>query len=272
MGVSDARPGALPTVRLVLVVPCFNEAERLDVATFREWVAGRPNTHLLFVNDGSSDATLARLEALQGEAPDQVSVLHLAVNVGKAEAVRQGIRRALTTSPEFIGFWDADLATSLTEVDGLMGEFEAFPRAELVLAARVQLMGRSIQRRAWRHYLGRVFATMVSGMLQLPIYDTQCGAKIFRNSVLLDCITRSPFATRWLFDVEMIARMIRYHPDGRSGVADVIVESPLRAWRDVAGSTLTPRQYVRAVLSLATLYRQYGRSLRVAPATKDIVE
>jgi dolichyl-phosphate beta-glucosyltransferase len=270
MAVPDTRQGTVPTDRLILVVPCFNEAERLDASTFRDWVASRPNTHVTFVDDGSSDATLARLEALRREVPDQVSVLRLEVNVGKGEAVRRGIRRALEAFPDFIGFWDADLATSLTEVDALMHEFEVFPSAEMVFAARVQLMGRSIERRAWRHYLGRVFATMVSGMLRLPIYDTQCGAKIFRNTAHLDCITRSPFATRWLFDVEMIARMIQIHPGGRDAVANVIVESPLRAWRDVGGSTLTLRQYARAVFSLATLYRRYWRQLRAA--TKGLPE
>jgi cellulose synthase/poly-beta-1,6-N-acetylglucosamine synthase-like glycosyltransferase len=141
MAVPDARQGTVPKDRLILVVPCFNEAERLDASTFRHWVASRPNTHVWFVDDGSSDATLARLEALRREVPDQVSVLRLEVNVGKGEAVRSGIRHALEAFPEFNGFSDADLATSLTEVDALMHEFEVFPSAEMVFAARVQLMG-----------------------------------------------------------------------------------------------------------------------------------
>jgi dolichyl-phosphate beta-glucosyltransferase len=254
--------GGAPRDRLTLVVPCFNEAERLDVAAFRDWIAARPAAHLLFVDDGSVDATPARLEGISGEVPDRVSVLRLEANLGKAEAVRSGIRQAMEGSPDFIGFWDADLATALDEVASLMGEFEAFPGAEMVFASRVRLMGRTIERHAWRHYLGRVFATIVSNMLRLPIYDTQCGAKLFRNTGLLDRITREPFTTRWLFDVEMIARAIRYHPGGREAVAQTIVESPLHAWRDVAGSRLTLRQYLRAIGSVVSLYGRYGGELR----------
>ena len=85
---TDPPPGGLPLV----VVPCHNEARRLDVARFTA-LAETGRLRLLFVDDGSSDETdgvLSRLERTEG-----VEVLRLPRNVGKAEAIRQGLLRGL---------------------------------------------------------------------------------------------------------------------------------------------------------------------------------
>jgi glycosyltransferase involved in cell wall biosynthesis len=81
---------------LVLVVPCYNEQHRLPVDAFRAFTVDGIRVELLFVNDGSTDGTLRLLEKLQHEDPSRFSVLNLARNSGKAEAVRQGILAALS--------------------------------------------------------------------------------------------------------------------------------------------------------------------------------
>ena len=140
------------------------------------------------------------------------------------------------------------------------GSFEEEMRAYLKehnLESRVHLLGRHIERSAVRHYLGRVFATAVSVMSGLPIYDTQCGAKLLRADPVTREALEQPFVSRWIFDVELLARLVAgCARTGGPPARERIVERPLRKWRDVAGSRLKPGDFARAVLELAQIARQ----------------
>jgi hypothetical protein len=103
-----------------------------------------------------------------------------------------------------------------------------------------------------------VFATAASLVLGLPIYDTQCGAKLFRVLPGTRDLFIEPFLTRWLFDVEIIARLIRSRRQTTlPQPADIIYEFPLSEWRDVKGSKVRPKDFVTAFIELATIYRRY---------------
>ena len=162
-----------------------------------------PEIHFIFVNDGSRDATLDVLNGLHARLPGSTHILDCARNGGKAEAVRQGLALALSQlHPRVTGFWDADLATPLEAIPELLSVFDEQPEILMVFGARVKLLGRRVERLAVRHYLGRVFATVVSNILRMPIYDTQCGAKLFRSTPELAQALTTPFLSRWIFDVE----------------------------------------------------------------------
>ena len=245
--------------RTIVVVPCFNEAARLDVAAFRAYHrAVAPDVGFVFVNDGSIDNTLAVLGRLVEDLGEGSRVLSLETNGGKAEAVRRGILSALDEGPAAVGFWDADLATPLEAIGDFQEVLAERPTIEMVFGARVALLGRTIRRRAKRHYTGRVFATVVSLVLQLPIYDTQCGAKLFRVTPRLRELFEQPFLSRWVFDVEIIARRIRAARAGRSTpAADAIFEFPLERWTDVPGSKLRAVDFARAVWDVARIRYAY---------------
>ena len=246
----------------IVVVPCYNEEARLDTRAFNQFRVSGRWVEFLFVNDGIKDGTLGMLEKLRCSSPDTVRVLDQQPNKGKAEAVRNGMLRALTTDAEFVGYWDADLATPLAALPRFLEVLEDRPGVEVVLGSRVKLLGRTIERHPWRHYLGRVFATLVSELLRMPVYDTQCGAKMFRATDGLRAALSTPFHTAWLFDVEIIARLIAADPGGTAAVAQRMYELPLDEWRDVPGSKLTRAAYMKAASSILALYREYGDTLK----------
>ncbi len=244
--------------RIALVVPCYNEEKRLDVAALRGAAVPGHELELWLVDDGSRDGTRAVLESIAKDRPG-TQVLSLEKNSGKAEAVRRGVRGALGRKPDAVGFWDADLATPLDELPAFVDVLQHGASVDIVIGSRVKLMGRVIERQTWRHYAGRLFATAASVALDLPVYDTQCGAKLFRATPLLARVFDAPFLARWVFDVEIIARFMAYDPRGPEHVARSLVELPLRTWIDVRGSKLRPTDFARSAMDLARIRRAYPR-------------
>ena len=260
---------------LTLVIPCYNEAARLDRIALLTALDAMPWLRLCLVNDGSTDGTAEVLSALQQHAPDRIEVIALPANAGKAEAVRQGLLRACartgTAATAYCGFWDADLSAPLDELPALTAVFESMPSVEWVWGIRLRALGRTVTRGAWRHYLGRGFATATSLALDLETYDTQCGAKLFRVTPLLAEVISEPFLSRWVFDVEMLSRAkALLQALGRRGIESLVYEQPLRTWHHQSGSKIRPLDFARALLELLRIRRAsaaWRRALRAEPRT-----
>jgi glycosyltransferase involved in cell wall biosynthesis len=247
-------------LRSVIVVPCYNEADRLEVRAFEQFAARTPTVDFLFVNDGSRDATLDLLNGLHARNPRRFGVLDLTINGGKAEAVRQGLQAALESPPDLVGFWDADLATPLEEISAFAAVLQRHPPVDLVVGCRMPLLGRKIERKPLRRLLGRVFANVASRALRMPIYDTQCGAKLFRVTPVLRSVLDEAFTTRWIFDVELLARIkVARRQNVLLPLTESSWEQPLDAWRDVAGSKLKRGDFAKAILEMSRIYWRYLR-------------
>jgi glycosyltransferase involved in cell wall biosynthesis len=237
-----------------IVVPCFNEEARLDLLAFDRLSKRHPSIDFLFVDDGSTDRTPEMLAAFCGRTGGRHSWIQLPRNSGKAEAVRQGLLEAIRRRAEQVGFWDADLATPLEEIPRFASVLNRCPGVRLVIGSRMPLLGRQIRRPLRRWLLGRLFARVASWTIGLRVFDTQCGAKLFRVGSGLSELLAQPFSTRWIFDVEILARLRLACPAG----GDIgIYECPLDAWHEVEGSKLKGRDFVRAGFELLNIWRRY---------------
>lgn len=233
-----------------IIIPCFNEERRLKAEEFAYNVEKHAWLHFIFVNDGSLDDTMTRIKALSALYPKQIHYIDLEKNFGKANAVWHGFQKAFNMEYENIGYWDADLATPLSAVEQMCRLISA-PEVVMVFGSRVRLLDRHIERKATRHYLGRIFATVASLVIGLSIYDTQCGAKIFKNNINLQRVFRKPFSTDWVFDVEIFARfaLLQKHDDTIS-LSRTAIEYPLREWYDVPGSKLDLWDFFKAAYEI----------------------
>lgn len=235
-----------------IIIPCFNEANRLDTQAYKTFLKQNNTFDLLFVNDGSTDNTLIVLNSLKEELPN-VSVLNLKKNSGKAEAIRQSVLQ-LKEQYDYVGYLDADLSTPLSEISRLLNITKTKNKT-FVLGSRVKVLGSSIKRKFYRHFFGRLVATFIdSFVLNLEIYDTQCGAKII-NRKLADSIFKTSFKTKWLFDVELLARTKHNH--GKTYCKTNIIEVPLNQWHDTKDTRISFLDFLKTPFALIKLYRYY---------------
>jgi glycosyltransferase involved in cell wall biosynthesis len=234
-----------------LILPAFVEAARWDPAYWVEVRRASPAVDLVFVDDGSGDGT----EDLLAASAEQVggAVLRLDVNTGKAEAVRKGLLHALDAGARTVGFMDADGAFPAPEAQRLLDLLHDLQRTgptAAVWSSRVALAGRDISRSMTRHYMGRIMATYVlRGFAGVP-YDSQSGLKWFARSAALETILERPFETRWLFEVEMLARYREV-----TGAPLAIWEEPSSRWDEVGGSRVTRREVLRIAREARTAHR-----------------
>lgn len=236
-------------MKITLVIPCFNEADRLKTKDF----VSNGYIRFIFVNDGSTDSTPSILKTMESGSHH---VLNLDSNLGKAEAVRQGMLLAVRLHPdsEWVGYWDADLATPLNQVDFML-KYSQLTHSEFLglFGSRVLRLGSRIDRNPLRHIFGRIFVTYSSFMLGSKAYDSQCGAKLFRTHIVKEIFYR-PFISRWFFDMEIIQRMnlARY----------AILECPLEIWRDIDGSKVRPvRDGLKAIIEILKIRNFYGKKV-----------
>lgn len=216
---------------IALVIPCKNEYWRLDISAFLDAISAFPWLTLLFVDDGSTDDTAETLAFLSRQSP-AIQAIYLPRNVGKAAAVYTGIQTLLAhTQADWVGFWDADLAAPLSELKGFHDELERNPDAQAILGARWPHLGAQIDRTPFRNIVGTLMKALIRHALHAPVYDTQCGAKIFRRD-LAKRIFAEPFHSKWLFDVELLRRI------PPRTMRHAVIEHPLSVWHDVPGSKL----------------------------------
>lgn len=242
-------------LKYAIIVPCYNEAERLPFYDFLKFAKENKNVLLCFVNDGSKDDTLAVLRGLESECIDNICVYNMDKNGGKSEAVRQGILHVYQNySIELLGFLDADLATLPDEWLQMAKFKENNQRFGAIVGSRIQRLGANIKRDDNRSFFSIIIKKAIYLILKTPFQDTQCGAKIF-NKNLIPHLFNQRFMTPWLFDVEIFLRLQRKF--GKSTLQNGVIEYPLMHWTEVGDSKLKFKHVIKIPFQLFKLYRQY---------------
>ena len=183
------------TTALTVVLPCYNEAERLP-GTLRTLLAHLSEVpgqvEVLVVDDGSTDATVMVADAVAA-VDGRVRVLSYHPNRGKGHAVRTGM---LAAEGELIVFTDADGSYGPSELDRIRA---ALGEAPVAIGTRATASSGPVARRA----ASRVFNLAIRGSLGLPFGDTQSGLKGFRRAAARQIFSQSR-VDGFAFDVEVL--------------------------------------------------------------------
>jgi CheY-like chemotaxis protein len=233
-----------------VVIPCYNEEERLFSKEFTNYIDKNSGYHLCFVNDGSTDKTLEVLQNLRKGREDFITVYDCEKNGGKAEAVRLGmLHMAKKEDLDFIGFLDADLSTDLADFDDLVKTIENSDY-KIVSGSRISRMGANITKESARKVISLTINYIIRKILSMDIKDTQCGAKIFSKDVINIAFSEK-FVTQWIFDVEIFKRMSQHY--GLPNVKTMLCEQPLKRWIHADGSKLSMKDSVKIVGQLGQI-------------------
>lgn len=239
---------------LAIVIPCYNEANRLPLSQYDTFLIQHQEISICFVNDGSKDHTESVLKDFKSKFPKQIDLLSLPENKGKANAVFQGMNHFLKKGTfNRIAYLDADLATSLEEclrLSQFVGE-----NVVLAFGSRILKLDNNIKRKWYRFLLGRMVATAISQTLKLNIYDSQCGCKIFEAQTASKVFDQ-PFISKWLFDVEIFFRIIGLY--GREKIAERLREIPLNTWIDTPDSRVSPWYFFKLWGDLYKISKKYN--------------
>jgi len=239
---------------LCIVIPCYNEENRLDKERMFSFLKAHKNVLLCFVNDGSSDGTMDVLNTIKKTYPTNSEAIETPCNVGKAEAVRTGVLHCNTHfNHKKIAYLDADLATTLEECL----EISTTVNSKVVFAfgSRIKKIDTNIQRKTYRFLIGRVIATFISRQLKLGVYDTQCGCKIL-DTKLSKSVFKEKFISKWLFDVELFHRIIKIY--GVAKMSKIANETPLKSWIDYDDSKVKMTYFFKLWYDLYLIKKHYN--------------
>ena len=242
---------------LVIVIPCYNEYDRFPIKEYERFIKDHPDVLLCIVNDASTDRTQEILVELQKSFESQILLLSNEQNRGKAESIRHGVTycHKHSLAPAF-AYLDADLATSLEECHSLLSKLG---EKKFVFASRILKIGSIVKRRFSRFFIGRIIATIISNVLQLKVYDTQCGCKVFASS-LVPVLFSKKFISTWLFDVELFSRLL-IHFGQEKGLA-IMDEIPVKKWVDRGSSKVKLTYFFRLGHDLYLIRRYHRKGMK----------
>jgi glycosyltransferase involved in cell wall biosynthesis len=192
-------------VKVSLVLPAHNEAERLEVAVVRVDEALREyggSYEIVIAEDGSTDGTDKKALMLSERFPN-VRYIHSEKRLGRGKALKNAFKNS---SGEILVYMDVDLATDLrhlkTLIDSVAVEGYDFATGSRLLAES------KVKRSGTRYIASKIYNFMVRAVLGSDVKDHQCGFKAFRRESLLRLLDEVG-ASHWFWDTELLVRAHR---------------------------------------------------------------
>jgi len=239
---------------MIIIIPCYNEVKRLDKQAYINFLKHTPDVNLVFSDDGSTDDTISVLNDIKNAYENRVHIYVSKRNQGKAEAIRSAVlyRKTQNLKSSKIAYIDADLSVSLEECYALSKNINE--KFHFVFGSRISKLDNTIYRSSFRHYSGRMVASVISNILDVSVYDTQCGCKIFKSDLALT-VFEKPFISKWLFDVEIFFRIINLY--SKTELKHIAREIPLESWIDTGGSKVKLTYFSRMWYEFYLIKKQY---------------
>lgn len=200
---TDGGPG--PTVVLSVIVPAFNEGDRLFenlLLTATSLRGLTPSFEIVVVDDGSTDDTSS--EAMRAAAQiGSVRVVTYEGNRGKGFALSRGVAES---RGDLVAFLDADLELHPDQL-GVLLEVLTHTHADLVIASK-KLARSRYEFPIVRRILSELYLLCIRVLFRLPVSDTQTGMKLFRREVLRRALP-AVRSTTFAFDLDLLVNVHR---------------------------------------------------------------
>src|SRR5262245_58299634 len=245
------------SIDLSIILPAYNEAARIlpYLRSITSYMRDRGQPYeILVVDDGSTDATAAVVKTQVSSVPE-IQLIQTARRRGKGAAVRQGMQAAVGRLQLFA---DADGATPIQELAQL--EQAVANGADVAIGSRAlasQLPGYAVETRWYRTILTTLFKSIVRQSSLKGITDTQCGFKLFRQTVAAD-LFRVSAIDGYGFDLELlyVAQQRGYH----------IVEIPVNWSHQPNSKFRVIRDSFAMIRELATIRRNGNKGHYASPS------
>ena len=236
-----------------IIIPCYNEAHRIDAAAFENFLSKEKDFTFCFADDGSTDDTIKVLQQIQLGFKGRVFITRQEINNGKAAVVRKAVLEMNGLAQfDYLGYFDADLSTPLEASVEFVNFLEQNENYKIVFGSRIDKPGVVIKKLYYRYLAGRSFSLLVNRLFGLTLYDTQCGAKIFRKDIALVAF-EEPFVSKWLFDIEIILRLRKAYSN-----ADLFIkEEALLQWVNKKGSKITFNDLLKLPWQMLKMRKKY---------------
>ena len=242
--------------KICVIIPFFNEENRFSESIFIDFYDNNVDIDFCFINDGSTDRTRLLLSDLTKGKEHRILFINNSKNVGKAASISVAMNKVvLWKNHDYIGYFDADFATPLSEIQLFKKSMRRHPNSYMYLGARIKRLGSNIERKFYRFILGRIIATITSlFILKIDVYDTQCGAKFIQKELVAEIFSK-PFISKWLFDIEIFLRIIKIK--GVEKTKNNVIEIPLNVWKDIDGSKISLSDFIKVPYNLLKIYYTY---------------